>query len=59
MRQRTVETERSPPLSVTLNGRPNGRIAAETSVRVIARAVMMWVTSMNNGSVRRPEIQPP
>jgi len=58
IRQRTIETERSPPLSVTLNGRPKGRIAAEINVKVMASAVMVWVTSMNRGSVRPPETQP-
>ena len=49
--------ERSPPLSVILNGRPNGLTRALRSVAVIAKAVTAWVASMKNGSVRDLEIQ--
>src|SRR5690242_16210592 len=50
--------ERSPPLSVTLNGRPNGLMQALSNVAVTAKQVMAWVASMNKGSVRDREIQP-
>ena len=49
--------ERSPPLSVTLNGRPNGLTMALRSVAVIAKAVTAWVASIKRGSVRDLEIQ--
>src|ERR1700681_110269 len=49
--------ERSPPLSVTLNGRPHGLTTALRSVAVTAKAVMAWVASIKNGSVRDLEIQ--
>jgi hypothetical protein len=39
-----------------LNGRPNGRTAAEAIVT--ASAVIMCVTSMKSGSVRLPDTQP-
>ena len=55
---RNVDNERSPPLSVTLNGRPKGRIIAEISDIVTAGAVSAWVTSMKSGSVRWFETQP-
>src|ERR1700676_1761142 len=49
--------ERSPPLSVILNGRPNGLTTALSNVAVIAKAVTAWVASMKKGSVRDREIQ--
>jgi len=49
--------ERSPPLSVILNGRPNGLTTALRSVAVIANAVTAWVASIKKGSVRDLEIQ--
>src|ERR1700730_4898014 len=49
--------ERSPPLSVILNGRPNGLTTALRSVAVTAKAVTAWVASIKNGSVRDLEIQ--
>jgi len=56
--QCTRGTERSPPLSVTLNGRPNGLTIALRSVAEIANAVTAWVASMKKGSVRDLETQP-
>ena len=50
--------ERSPPLSVTLKGRPNGRISALSKVAVTAKQVTACVASMNSGKVRAREIQP-
>src|SRR5882757_3377934 len=55
--QCTRGAERSPPLSVILNGRPNGLMTALRSVAEIAKAVTAWVASINNGSVRDLEIQ--
>src|SRR6202051_307485 len=55
--QCTRGAERSPPLSVILNGRPNGLTAALRSVAEIAKAVPAWVASMKKGSVRDLEIQ--
>src|SRR5260370_42584056 len=55
--QCTRAAERSPPLSVILNGRPNGLTAALRSVAEIAKAVTAWVASMKKGSVRDREIQ--
>src|SRR3984893_3042053 len=55
--QCTRDAERSPPLSVILNGRPNGLTTALRSVAVIAKAVTAWVASMKKGSVRDLEIQ--
>src|ERR1700686_639532 len=55
--QCTRGEERSPPLSVTLNGRPNGLTTALRSVAEIAKAVTAWVASMKRGSVRDLEIQ--
>src|ERR1700694_959768 len=43
--------ERSPPLSVILNGRPNGLTTALRSVAVIANAVTCWVASIKRGTV--------
>jgi len=51
------EAERSPPLSVILNGRPNGLTTALRSVAVTAKAVTAWVASIKNGSVRDLETQ--
>src|SRR3981189_3756544 len=56
--QCTRGPERSPPLSVTLNGRPNGLTIAVRSGAGIANAVTAWVASMKKGSVRDLEIQP-
>src|ERR1700736_5764479 len=53
----TRGAERSPPLSVILNGRPNGLTIALRSVAEIANAVTEWVASMKKGSVRDLEIQ--
>src|ERR1700682_6544898 len=55
--QCTRGAERSPPLSVILNGRPNGLTTALRSVAVIANAVTAWVASIKKGSVRDLEIQ--
>src|SRR5258705_5681031 len=55
--QCTRGVERSPPLSVILNGRPNGLMTALSSVAEIAKAVTAWVASINNGSMRDLEIQ--
>src|ERR1700730_9383789 len=49
--------ERSPPLSVILNGRPHGFTHATRTVAVTAKAVTAWVASIKNGSVRDLEIQ--
>src|SRR5438132_1209152 len=55
--QCTLGAERSPPLSVILNGRPNGLTTALRSVAEIAKAVTAWVASINSGRVRDLEIQ--
>src|SRR6202165_69618 len=55
--QCTRGAERSPPLSVILNGRPNGLTTALRSVAVMANAVTCWVASIKKGSVRDLEIQ--
>src|ERR1700738_2491491 len=55
--QCTRGAERSPPLSVILNGRPNGLTTALKSVAEIAKAVTAWVASIKKGSVRDLEIQ--
>src|SRR6266576_6818127 len=55
--QCTRGAERSPPLSVILNGRPNGLTTALRSVAEIAKAATAWVASIKNGSVRDLEIQ--
>lgn len=51
---RTVD--RSPPFSVTLNGRPKGLRTAWQSAIVIGSAVIACVTSVKSGSVRPAEI---
>src|SRR3981081_3714905 len=55
--QCTRGAERSPPLSVILNGRPNGLTTALRSVAVIANAVTAWVASIKKGSGRHIEIK--
>lgn len=55
--QCTLGAERPPPLSVTLNGRPNGLTTALRSEAEIAKAVTACVASINSGSVRDLEIQ--
>ncbi|MNL05047.1 hypothetical protein D3C87_1256280 [compost metagenome] len=49
--------ERSSPLLVTLNGRPNGLNTALASVAVTASAATIWVTSVKIGIAREPVIQ--
>src|SRR6202049_4333646 len=53
--QCTRGAERSPPLSVILNGRPNGLTTALRSVAEIAKAVTAWVASIKRGSGREHE----
>src|SRR4030088_1276804 len=55
--QRTRDRDRSPPLSVTRKGRPNGRTAALSKAAEIAKAVTASVTSAKYGRVRGREIQ--
>src|ERR1700736_5541773 len=55
--QCTRGAERSPPLSVILNGRPNGLTTALSSMAKIAQAVTAWVAPIKRGSVRDLEIQ--
>ena len=54
----TRGAERSPPLSVILNGLPNGLTMALRRVAETAKQVTAWVASMNSGRVREREIQP-
>src|SRR5258708_27529463 len=55
--QCTRGAERSPPLSVILNGRPKGLTTALRSVAEIAKAVTASVAFLKKGSVRDLEIQ--
>ncbi|MNE88040.1 hypothetical protein D3C80_1853010 [compost metagenome] len=46
---------RSPPLAVTLNGCPFGRISPTTAARVIGIAPSNWLTSLTIGTISPEE----